>query len=191
MLLDEVVNVQFVVKVKQSFQEVTKSEATKRAFATQFERDIAQSLGIEAEHIRVLEIADGSVNVKFIITSPGNRIDVEQWANELSTQLATPHSSLYSGKVTSAVQPGKYDFGFVPVFHRFQLSAAHFEAKWNMDYTNKKPAPANEKRGSHPFYPPAGWYRHALKVDNKYSDKTWLGMNNSPGTVLARNVTLF
>ncbi|CAF5021155.1 unnamed protein product, partial [Rotaria sp. Silwood1] len=39
-----------------------------------------------------------------------------------------------------------------------------------------------ETRGGLPYYFPQGWYRHALKVIDKYpDDKAWLGMNNGPG----------
>ena len=42
--------------------------------------------------------------------------------------------------------------------------------------------PAIDKRGGLPYYLPIGWYRHALKVVDKYpDDKLWLGSNNVDG----------
>ena len=38
-----------------------------------------------------------------------------------------------------------------------------------------------EKRGNKPYDPPLGWIGIGLKVTDKYGDKTWIGMNNSPG----------
>ena len=39
----------------------------------------------------------------------------------------------------------------------------------------------DEKRGGKPYDPPLGWIGIGLKVTDKYGDKTWIGMNNSPG----------
>ena len=182
MLLNEDVNVQFCVKTTQSFEQVTSSPASKEAFANQFANDMALSLGIPPHHIRVLELAKGSVHVKFLVTSGGVQgADIKQWANNLSQMLANPSSAVYSGKVTSSVVPQQYEYGFVPVFHKFQLSTRHFDTAWNRDYSSYKVGPASENRGGEPFFPPAGWFRHALDVKSKYSDQTWLGMNNSPG----------
>ncbi len=39
-----------------------------------------------------------------------------------------------------------------------------------------------EQRGSLPYYFPIGWYRHALKVVDKFpDDKLWLGKDNVDG----------
>lgn len=39
-----------------------------------------------------------------------------------------------------------------------------------------------DKRGNLPYYLPIGWYRHALKVVDKYpNDKLWLGHDNVAG----------
>ena len=38
-----------------------------------------------------------------------------------------------------------------------------------------------ENRGGKPYDPPLGWIGIGLNVINKYGDKTWIGMNNSPG----------
>lgn len=42
--------------------------------------------------------------------------------------------------------------------------------------------PTTDTRGGLPYYLPIGWYRHALKVVDKYpDDKLWLGSNNTDG----------
>ena len=43
-------------------------------------------------------------------------------------------------------------------------------------------SPTIEKRGGLPYYFPIGWYRHALKVVDKFpDDKLWLGSSNVDG----------
>ncbi|CAF1161995.1 unnamed protein product [Rotaria sp. Silwood1] len=62
-----------------------------------------------------------------------------------------------------------------------QLQAFDFDPKYNYDYT-KPDVPAELMHGSLPHYLPIGWFRHALKVDNKYKyGSTWLGSSNGPG----------
>jgi hypothetical protein len=62
----------------------------------------------------------------------------------------------------------------------FQLQSTDFDPAFNIDYRNM-PATV-EKRGGLPYYFPIGWYRHALKVVNKFpDDKLWLGKNNVEG----------
>ncbi|CAF3191249.1 unnamed protein product, partial [Rotaria sp. Silwood2] len=59
-----------------------------------------------------------------------------------------------------------------------QLQESDFDPRFNRNYANAQ----EEKRGGRPYHFPQGWYRHALKVEDKYpNDKAWLGMNNSPG----------
>jgi len=42
--------------------------------------------------------------------------------------------------------------------------------------------PTEDKRGGLPYFLPIGWYRHALKVVDKYpEDKLWIGKNNVEG----------
>lgn len=51
----------------------------------------------------------------------------------------------------------------------------------NFDY-RKPGVPTEERRGNCPYYLPIGWYRHALKVLNKYDgDRTWIGRINVKG----------
>ncbi|CAF5101602.1 unnamed protein product, partial [Rotaria sp. Silwood1] len=59
-----------------------------------------------------------------------------------------------------------------------ELQESDLDSRYNRDY----PDAQEEMRGGRPYYFPQGWYRHALKVDDKYSnDHVWLGMSNSPG----------
>ncbi|CAF0970132.1 unnamed protein product [Rotaria sordida] len=74
--------------------------------------------------------------------------------------------------------PENYDYRIEPALALLQLQQSDFEPRYNRDY----PYANEETRGGLPYYFPQGWYRHALKVIDKYpDDKAWLGMNNGPG----------
>ena len=62
----------------------------------------------------------------------------------------------------------------------FQLKASDFVPEFNIDY--RSGMPTKDERGGLPYYLPIGWYRHALKVVDKYpEDKLWLGSSNVEG----------
>ncbi|CAF4193692.1 unnamed protein product [Rotaria sp. Silwood2] len=70
---------------------------------------------------------------------------------------------------------------WTPILSYLQLQPFDFDPKHNYDYT-KPDVPAELMRGDLPYYLPIGWFRHALKVDNKYKDgSAWLGSSNGPG----------
>jgi hypothetical protein len=72
--------------------------------------------------------------------------------------------------------PEHYDYKLEPALAFLQLQESDFEPLYDRDY----PVARKETRGGHPYYFPEGWYRHALKVVDKYpGDQVWLGMNNS------------
>jgi hypothetical protein len=74
--------------------------------------------------------------------------------------------------------PEHYDYKLEPAFTFLQLQEPDFEPRYHRDYLVAR----KETRGGHPYYFPEGWYRHALKVVDKYPcDQVWLGMNNSRG----------
>jgi hypothetical protein len=78
------------------------------------------------------------------------------------------------------VIPTRYDYELVPVLVHLQLQKSDFEPTYNVDYSSGHPTEGC--RGGRPYYFPIPWYRHALKVEDKYpQDKLWLGMKNTPG----------
>ena len=82
--------------------------------------------------------------------------------------------------VLKCVLPHKYKYKWEHLISFFQLQKKDFDQKHNVDY--KRVKPIRESRGGLPYYPPTGWYCHALNVDNKYSnDKLWFGSNNIDG----------
>ncbi|CAF3952690.1 unnamed protein product [Rotaria sp. Silwood1] len=83
--------------------------------------------------------------------------------------------------VLQYVKPGEYTYSWVPMLSYLQLNANDFARKNNVDY-RKSGLPESERHGGYPYYLPIGWYYHALKLDQKYSDgDVWFGSVNATG----------
>jgi hypothetical protein len=83
--------------------------------------------------------------------------------------------------VLKHIQPGEYECTWMPVLSYLQLQPLDFDSQYNYDYTLKD-TPEQLPRGGLPYYLPKGWYRHALRVNSKYTDDpVWLGSSNSKG----------
>jgi hypothetical protein len=68
----------------------------------------------------------------------------------------------------------------MPLINYFQLSPSDFAPEFNMNYTVDMAA--KDTRGGLPYFLPIGWFRHALKVVDKYrDDQLWLGSSNADG----------
>jgi hypothetical protein len=68
----------------------------------------------------------------------------------------------------------------MPLINFFQLKSTDFDTDFNEDY--RSGMNTIDRRGGLPYYLPIGWYRHALKVIDKYpDDKLWLGHENIKG----------
>lgn len=69
----------------------------------------------------------------------------------------------------------------MPILSYLQLKPFDFNPIYNNDYS-KGGFPTSVPRGGLPYYFPKMWYRHGLKVDDKYNDDLcWLGSSNDPG----------
>jgi hypothetical protein len=68
----------------------------------------------------------------------------------------------------------------MPLISYFELEPTIFDPDFNFEYTTDMPT--EDTRGGLPYYLPIGWYRHALKVIDKYSDgNVWLSCDNVEG----------
>jgi hypothetical protein len=74
-----------------------------------------------------------------------------------------------------------YTWEWKSVISFLQLQPTDFDTEFNVDYR----VPGLEKtamRGSETYNLPIGWYRHALKVNDKFPDgNVWLGHTNAEG----------
>jgi hypothetical protein len=117
-----------------------------------------------------------SVLVGFGITTP-QPIETKKVAESLKQEL-NHISPSQRQDIFQYLFPEHYDYKLEPALAFLQLQESDFEPRYNRDYPHAKV----ETRGGYPYYFPQGWYRHALKVIDKYpGDQVWLGMDNSPG----------
>lgn len=86
-----------------------------------------------------------------------------------------------SKTILGYIKPDEYQCKWMPILSYLQLQPLDFDPRYNLDYAAGG-LPEQLKRGGYPYYLPIGWYRHGLKVDNKYKDNpAWLGSSNGPG----------
>ncbi|CAF0896223.1 unnamed protein product [Didymodactylos carnosus] len=163
--------------LKLNYEDVTSSAQTLRDFTIAFINDISAIVGCKKEFIRVFSISHASsLYIEFGITTT----ELEE-TKKLAEQLKHILNHLPTQKRQDILQyliQEPYDYHWKAALSFLQLQEFDLDPRYNRDY----PHPQEEKRGGRPYYFPQGWYRHALKVDNKYTnDQVWLGMNNSPG----------
>eukprot|EP00042_Codosiga_hollandica_P039933 m.338426 g.338426 ORF g.338426 m.338426 type:complete len:771 (+) comp55733_c0_seq6:48-2360(+) len=175
------------IHLDQSALSAVKSEdPTERStFANKFRRDVASALHVEEGFIRVLGIsASAPAEIKLDISSI-TRSHTTELADELVLQVQDPTSQIYKGHVTRSLVPqDDLVYEFTTAFTHMQLPLDLFDPSYNRDFGTSQYVlgqPPNEDRGSEPYYPPTGWFRHGLKVSNKYDNNRWLTMTNADG----------
>lgn len=68
----------------------------------------------------------------------------------------------------------------MPLINFFQLNPSDFAPEFNINYTADMGT--EQMRGGLPYFLPTGWFRHALKVVDKFpEDQLWLGSTNADG----------
>ncbi|CAF3201919.1 unnamed protein product [Rotaria sp. Silwood2] len=83
--------------------------------------------------------------------------------------------------VLKNVKQSEYECKWKTVIEYFNIQTSDLDPRYNFDY-RQGGLPEQDSRGSEPYYLPIGWYRHGLKVDNKYAgDNVWLGHVNAEG----------
>lgn len=79
------------------------------------------------------------------------------------------------------LKTGDYPYHWIPTLSYLQLRPSDFAPEHNMDYQGGK-FRKTMMRGNYPYHLPLGWFRHALRIDGKYSgDDAWLKSDNKPG----------
>ncbi|CAF2041130.1 unnamed protein product [Rotaria magnacalcarata] len=145
----------FNLKLNLSYEDVTSTENTMRNFVVSFINDIAKTFSCKPDYTQDLA-------KKF----------VEEATKPFSVDLL----------VLSKTAPAHYPIQWEQIPSTLQLQPSDFEPSHDRDYRNCPVSDSVQQRGNRPYYRPIDWYRHALRVIDKYSDdKPWLGMNNGPG----------
>ncbi|CAF3486087.1 unnamed protein product [Rotaria sp. Silwood1] len=99
--------------------------------------------------------------------------------------LGSIHTYARSGfskdKVLRHVIPGEYEYTWKPALKFLKLQPSDLAPEHNFDY-RESGVIEEDTRGGYPYYLPIGWYRHALRVLDKYEkDPTWIGRTNAKG----------
>lgn len=167
----------FKLHMNLNYEEVVSNPGSIKNFTVHLTNDISKVLDCKPEYIRVLSIErTNAIEVKIYLTTPDPN-ETKRLADKLKQILSDP-SVLNGTVVLCHVSPYTYNYEWKTVISHLQLQPSDFDPRFNRAYPNDD----QETRGGRPYYFPKGWYRHALKVENKYPhDKLWLGMNNSPG----------
>ncbi|CAF1196502.1 unnamed protein product [Didymodactylos carnosus] len=168
----------FNVKLNLSYDEITSSENTIREFVVAFINDVSKTFNCKPEYIRVFEFSRGSLVAKWGFTTPD-----QQYTRDLAKKFVQEAQKPFSVEllVLSKAIPADYPITWEQVPSALQLHPNDFEPKFDRDYRNWPAHDSIQKRGNRPYYRPVGWYRHALRVIDKYGNNTsWLGMNNRP-----------
>ena len=83
-------------------------------------------------------------------------------------------------RILKHVKVNEYQWKWEPLLSFFQLKASDLAPEFNVDY--RSDMPKEDRRGGYPYYLPIGWYRHGLRVIDKYADgEVWLGSTNIDG----------
>ncbi|CAF3664338.1 unnamed protein product [Rotaria sp. Silwood1] len=139
--------------------------------------DIASMIGCKKEFIRVFSVSRASS----AHTDIGITTQQLEKTTKLAEQLKHALNNLPKQCRQSILQylfKENYEYQWKTAINFLELQESDLDSRYNRDY----PDAQEEMRGGRPYYFPQGWYRHALKVDDKYSnDHVWLGMSNSPG----------
>ncbi|UJR18751.1 hypothetical protein I4U23_005657 [Adineta vaga] len=159
------------------YDAVTASETTIQKFVMNLIYDVSAITGYQKEFIRVFSITRASS----LFAELGLKTPLSEQTKLYAEKFLLLLNDLSSKKRQDIFQylfREHYTYKWQPVLSFLQLQQLDLDPRFNRDY----PTAQQEQRGGRPYYFPQGWYRHALKVDNKYpEDKVWLGMNNSPG----------
>ncbi|CAF1030247.1 unnamed protein product [Rotaria magnacalcarata] len=166
----------FNLKLNLSYEDISSSEDNTSEFVISFINDIAKKFECPPEYVRVFELARGSVMTKWGFTTPDQKY-TQDLAKKFVQEAQKPFS--IDLLVLSKTVPANYPIEWKQAPTTLQLQPSDFEPKYDRDYGNWPLDDSVQRRGARPYYRPVGWYRHALHVLDKYTDKRWLGMNNS------------
>lgn len=167
----------FDLHLNLDYDEITASTETLRRFILTTINDISSIAQCNKDFIRVFSVSRvSSILVGFGITTPQLH-ETKKVADSLKERLNKRSRVKHQG-ILQYLFPEYYDYKLEPALAFLQLQPSDFEPRYNRDYPHAK----ERRRGGYPYYFPQGWFRHALRVVDKYpEDKVWLGMNNSPG----------
>ncbi|CAF3112685.1 unnamed protein product [Rotaria sp. Silwood2] len=163
-------------------QDIVRSKENIEEFVMDFCKSISTVLSCDTNNIRIFSInridkEQRECKVKFGLTSPEWK-RTEQLAQDLQTYAL---SGFPNDTVLRHVRSREYEYTWKPTLKFLKLQPSDLAPEHNFDY--REPGVVEEDtRGGYPYYLPIGWYRHALRVLDKYEkDPTWIGSTNAKG----------
>jgi hypothetical protein len=160
-----------------------------KKFIEMFEIEISQLIGISPSSVIVKSLNKGSINVEFVVVcDPATGMDATVSGNRLVEILK--QNNTFPGVIMKNFNANESNLAFVhvPLFAAFDFALDDFDTVHNRDFGSYDPTKVdpNDKRGGRRYYPPAGWYRHALNVGKRYGtngtiDPSWIGYVNGTG----------
>ncbi|CAF4027981.1 unnamed protein product [Adineta steineri] len=179
---DYIPTAQFTFKTDLDYQtDLARSSETMQDFILDFSKSIANILDCPNDYVRVISVEKPSkirrqTKINFGISTP-DPAETEKYVEDLKIRAKKGFSN---HRILKHVKADNYDCKWIPLINFFQLSPSDFVPEFNVDY--RSTMPTEDRRADLPYYLPIGWYRHALKVLDKYpDDKLWIGSNNTDG----------
>ena len=168
---------QFRLHLKINYDDLISTAQTFQNFTLTLINDIASMLGCKKEFVRVFSVSRAkSVYADLGVTTP--QFEQTMKLAEQLKQALNSFSKNQQDNILQYLHKEKYEYQWKTAISCLELQELDLDPRYNRDY----PDAQEEMRGGRPYYFPQGWYRHALKVHDKYpNDHVWLGMNNSPG----------
>ncbi|UJR20441.1 hypothetical protein I4U23_023572 [Adineta vaga] len=166
----------FTLHLDLDYDQLTATPETLKKFVLSSINDIASIAGCNKDFIRVFDIRRAaSILFAFGLTTAKYE-DFVDTAELLKSRLNDNSKKSQGGIREYIIDECEYEIEAALV--TLQIQQKDLEPIYNRKYTYDH----EEIRGGRPYYLPNGWYRHALRVIDKYpEDKLWLGMDNSPG----------
>ncbi|CAF4091285.1 unnamed protein product [Rotaria magnacalcarata] len=174
-------NFQFTMDLDYDRQ-ITSSKENVEKFVLDFCKAISNVLSCENNNVSVFSIEKldkkpGRSRVNFGLTTSDQKT-TEQLASSLQHQART---GFETDAILKHVKQGEYECTWKSVVSYLRLQPLDLASEFNFDY-RKSGLPKELMREGYPYHLPLGWYRHALKVRDKYGDDTtWIGRVNANG----------
>ncbi|UJR19776.1 hypothetical protein I4U23_022910 [Adineta vaga] len=180
---EQLSSAKFSLLLDLNYDQLAKSNETMKTFVLSFVDDLAKDLSCSNDFIRIISVEKstkikGKTQINLVLTTP------EKTKTEELAELFQTHARQGFSKATNVLYhiiPDDYQCQWMPILSYLQLKPSDFDRRFNFDY-RQEGLPKTQLRGNLKYYLPNQWYRHALKVDDKYQDEPkWLGSINGPG----------
>ena len=151
-----------------SFKDLEENVDKRIAFESKYKRDLAKTLGIEENRIKILSLSQGSTIVACTIIRQLNQLNVQQLLNDQEVNEAFDKIRRNPNFPLTRLMPNK----------TFRLCPSDFDPRGNFHFP--KPNGDIQMRGGLIYYQPNDqWERIGLRVLDRFPDDGWLKMDGN------------